>query len=232
MTSTKRRSTKTYRLTLARTSAPNATAGSPRSPLRGSAGAATAPRTPYVTRWIDTGSSRYIRRSRALPRGGGRVPSTRTPPPVDHPAKELRLCAQRAQPAGTGPIRRWLGLLTHNPRPEGPRQRARLATPAGAAPRVATEEDGPGYLHPASERSCSGVLAATVSSRHREAGQQRRSRVSVRGWVPSDPPPGLPPDRRLLAILATLCEGLLLLDVLHDLPEVVLAAVRRRELAL
>ena len=32
-------------------------------------------------------------------------------------AKGLRLCALRAQPAGTGTIRRWLGLLTHNPPP-------------------------------------------------------------------------------------------------------------------
>ena len=114
-----------------------------------------------------------------------RRPSTRTL--HSGSAGERATTVRTESTADGGPARYAAGWVVHpqpHPRPEGPRQRARLATPAGAAPRVVTEEVGPVYLHPASERSCSGVLAATVSSRHREAGQQRRSRVRVLRWVP------------------------------------------------
>jgi hypothetical protein len=95
---------------------------------------------------------------------------------------------------------------------------------------VATEEDGPGYLHPASERSCSGVLAATVSSRHREAGQQRRSRVRLVLRGPEQPPLRSPPGGRVRALLAAPLKPTFLLDVGHDLADVALTAVRLLEL--
>ena len=137
------------------------------------------------------------------------MPSTRTPPTVDHPAKELRLCAPRAQPAGTGPIRRWLGLLTHNPCPEGPRQRARLATPAGTVPPGATEEVGSGYLRPATENhvpACSPRQSPHDIERPASATLMRPRRrwsdrtATLPGWVRSSQP-YVVLDHRLVYIL-------------------------------